>query len=190
MSREQLIIRLLEKNDDRAISMLYDDYSAALFGVVFRIVLSEEIAADVIQESFIKIWKNAQNYEVSKGTLFTWMLNICRNTAIDATRSKHFRNGKIQNLDKFVNEEIPHFEEPKIHHIGLHEQVKRLDRKYSEVIELIYFKGHTQKEVEAKLKIPLGTVKTRLKIGLRELRKVYGDILIFLFIINWLYSLI
>ena len=174
MSREKLIIRLLQQNDERAIQLLYDDYAAALYGVVFRIVLSEDLAQDVLQESFMKIWKNAQGYNRSKGTLFTWILNICRNTAIDATRSKHHRGkGKIQTLEKLVHQKEEQFQEININHIGLRQHVHELDAKYREVIELIYFEGFTQKEVEEKLVIPLGTVKSRLRIGLGELRKLY-----------------
>jgi len=178
MSREKLIIRLLEREDDRAIEMLYDDYAAALYGVVFRIVLSEEVAQDVLQDAFVKIWKNARQYNCSKGTLFTWILNICRNTAIDATRSKHFRgNGKIQNLETIVGEKEKPFTEININQIGLLRHVDSLEDKYRKVIELIYFKGYTQQEVTQLLGIPLGTVKSRLKIGLRELRKLYSDVL-------------
>lgn len=177
MSREKLIIRLLQRSDERAIEMLYDDYAAALYGVVFRVVLSEEIAQDVLQESFVKIWKNGQQYNSSKGTLFTWILNICRNTAIDATRSKHYRrNGSIKNLEKVVYQEKDVYKMD-IDHIGLRQHVSQLAYKYRVVIELIYFQGHTQQEVEKKLNIPLGTVKSRLKIGLRELRKLYRDVL-------------
>ena len=177
MSREKLIIRLLQQNDERAIELLYDDYAAALYGVVFRIVLSEEIAQDVLQESFVKIWKNGQQYNRSKGTLFTWVLNICRNTAIDATRSKHYRqNGKIQNLEQFVDE-TKQTEAININTLGLLQHVNNLEEKYRVIIELIYLKGHTQQEVAETLNIPLGTVKSRLKIGLRELRKIYRTVL-------------
>jgi len=178
MSREKLIIRLLQQSDERAIEMLYDDYAAALYGVVFRIVLSEELAQDVLQESFVKIWKNGQQYNRSKGTLFTWILNIARNTAIDSTRSKHYRgNGKIQNLENIVGKQEKEFDEIKINHIGLLQHVDNLEEKYRSVIRLIYLKGHTQQEVTEILNIPLGTVKSRIKIGLRELRKIYRDVL-------------
>ncbi|MEM6321025.1 MAG: sigma-70 family RNA polymerase sigma factor [Bacteroidota bacterium] len=177
MSREKLIIRLLAQKDERAIELLYDDYAAALYGVVFRIVLSEELAQDVMQDAFVKIWKKSETYNLSKGTLFTWALNICRNTAIDATRSKHYRGGgKIQTLENIVHEENDLSHEIPINHIGLRQQVNSLEEKYRVIIDLIYFEGYTQKEVTERLNIPLGTVKSRLKIGLRELKKLYRDI--------------
>jgi len=178
MSREKLIIRLLQQSDERAIEMLYDDYAAALYGVVFRIVLSEELAQDVLQESFVKIWKNGQQYNRSKGTLFTWILNIARNTAIDSTRSKHYRgNGKVQNLENIVGKQEKEFDEIKINQIDLLQHVNNLQEKYRTVIKLVYLQGHTQQEVTEILEIPLGTVKSRIKIGLRELRKIYRDVL-------------
>ena len=184
MLREKLIIRLLIKNDERAISMLYDDYATALYGVVFRIVLSEKIAEDVMQDAFVKIWKNGQYYNSSKGTLFTWVLNICRNKAIDATRSKHYRgNGKVQNFEQTVVKKTKPFYEININQIGLREQVNKLEEKYRIIIELLYFQGHTQKEVEQKLNIPLGTVKSRLKIGLKALQKVYRETIKFIIFI-------
>ena len=73
----------MQAQDQRAFSLLYDNYSAALYGVILKIVRTEEIAADVMQDSFVKIWKNIENYNRIKGTLFTWMLNVARNTAID-----------------------------------------------------------------------------------------------------------
>ncbi|MEM1119238.1 MAG: sigma-70 family RNA polymerase sigma factor [Bacteroidota bacterium] len=182
MSREKLIIRLLQRNDQRAIELLYNDYAAALYGVVFRIVLSEEIAQDVLQDAFVKIWKNGSMYDRSKGTLFTWVLNICRNKAIDATRSKHFRgNGKIQDWENFVHSSDKQFTEIPINHIGLLRHVDGLEEKYRKVIQLIYFQGYTQKEVTEELGIPLGTVKSRLKIGLRELKKLYQDVVTIFF---------
>jgi len=183
MSREKLIIRLLKQKDERAIEMLYDDYAGALYGVVFRIVLSEVIAQDVLQDAFLKIWKNGSTYNAAKGTLFTWVLNICRNTAIDATRSKHYRGGgKVQTFENIVHEKEANYTEININQIGLKEHVDNLEEKYRIIIDLIYFQGHTQKEVEQKLEIPLGTVKSRLKIGLRELSKIYKVILTILLV--------
>lgn len=169
---QQHIIRLLKAQDKAAISVLYDRYAATLNGVIFRIVHSEELAEDVLQETFIKIWKKGASYDSSKGTLFTWMLNIARNTAIDKTRSANFRNkGKIQELDTHVYGIGTESINPD--HIGVKDMLDRLDPKYKEILELVYFQGYTQKEIEEELNIPLGTVKSRVRIGLRELRTIF-----------------
>jgi len=156
---EQEIVEMLHQNDRKVISIIYDKYAPALYGVVLRIVRSEEIAEDVMQDSFLKIWKNGQKYNSSKGTLFTWLLNIARNTAIDKTRSANFRRSdKIQPVDDFVSNKESNIGNIKPEHIGVKELVNNLDPKYKEVIDLIYFNGFTQQEVADHLEIPLGTV--------------------------------
>lgn len=177
MLSEQHIIDLLQSGDKKAISLIYDRYSAALYGVACRIVKSEEIAQDVLQDAFIKIWKNASSYNRTKGTLFTWILNITRNTAIDKTRSIHFRyKGKVQPIDHFVNNSEAVFShEMNVNHIGVRKKIEILEDKYRTIIDLIYFNGYTQREVAEKLDIPLGTVKSRVKIAFRELRNVLSD---------------
>lgn len=172
-SNQHLIIRL-QSQDKSVISELYDQYSNTLYGIVLRIVQQEAIAQDVLQESFVKIWKNGHKYDSSKGTLFTWMLNICRNTAIDKTRSANYRKqSKIHTIDQNVYDNTRWSCEQKPDHIGLQQEVVKLEDKYREIIELIYFQGYTQQEVTDHLNIPLGTVKSRVRIGLRELRKLF-----------------
>lgn len=177
MIKEKRLIQMLKDRDKQSMSLLYDQYSAALFGVALRIVKSEALAEDVLQDAFLKIWKSGASYDSKRGTLFTWMLNITRNTAIDKTRSQHFRaSGKIQSLDTFVNgSERGSTEEVPIEHIGVRDEVKKLDEKYRQIIDLVYFNGYTQQEISDELGIPLGTVKTRVKIALRELRKIFVE---------------
>ena len=155
--------------------MLYDNYSNALYGIVLKIVRSEEISEDVLQDAFVKIWKNVTSYDASKGTLFTWILNVARNTAIDRIRSQEYKNtAKIQSIDNHVgiiagqpNTQI------KIDHIGLEEIVSHLKPEHQIIIEYIYFKGFTQAEVAETLDIPLGTVKTRVKSAINRLRELF-----------------
>lgn len=171
--QESHIIRLLKKKDKQAIDLLYDQYAGALYNISLKIVHSEDLASDVLQESFVKAWKHGPNYDKTKGTLFTWLLNITRNTAIDKTRSANFRRrGKIQSIDDSVYNLNTQF---KTDHIGLRELVDNLEEKYRIIIDLIYFQGFTQKEVEEHLHIPLGSVKSRVRIALRELRKVFEE---------------
>ncbi|MEM6379618.1 MAG: sigma-70 family RNA polymerase sigma factor [Bacteroidota bacterium] len=172
-SNQDLIYRL-QAQDRTVVGELYDLYSDTLYGIVLRIVQQEALAQDVLQESFVKIWKNGHKYDNKKGTLFTWMLNICRNTAIDKTRSANYkRQSKIHAIDQSVYNNEKWSYEQKPDHIGLQQEVVKLEEKYREIIELIYFQGYTQQEVTEHLNIPLGTVKSRVRIGLRELRKLF-----------------
>lgn len=171
--QDQLIHRL-QQQDRNAIGELYDAYSGALYGVVLRIVQSRELAEQVLQDTFVKAWRNGASYDASKGRLFTWLLNIARNTAIDATRTAHFQHvRKTDSLDNLVYK--PGGESINPDHLGVREVVDRLDDKYKLLIDLVYFKGYTQDEIAEETGIPLGTVKTRLRYAIGELRKLFGE---------------
>ena len=171
---EPELVAALKSGDKQAFSYLYDNYSAALFGVVCRIVVDEDIAADVLQDSFVKIWKNIAAYDEGKGRLFTWLLNVCRNTAIDCVRSNASRMGaKIQNDDAAVYQ-VDKSAGSMIHadHIGLKEVVSQLKEEHRQLISLAYYQGYTQQEISKELNIPLGTVKTRIRSALMQLREI------------------
>ena len=170
---EEELVALLKRKDTNAYSLLYDNYSAALFGVISRVVSVEEIAEDVLQEVFIKIWKNIELYDVSKGRLFTWMLNIARNTSIDYTRSKQSKiDNKLQGMDTAVYEINRHTAlENNIDFIGVKEQVAKLKDDYKILIDMIYFAGYTQEDTAKELNIPVGTVKTRVRAAIIKLRE-------------------
>ncbi|MEQ8907892.1 MAG: sigma-70 family RNA polymerase sigma factor [Vicingaceae bacterium] len=173
-SDEKLIL-LLRQRDKAGMEHLYDHYSEALFGVIFRIVRKNDVAEDLLQKTFVKIWKKIDFYDDKKGRLFTWMLNIARNNAIDYTRSKEFKkNTKVQSIDYTVYNNTSQRETQKTDTIGLDKIVDDLEPKYKELIDLVYFKGYTQQEISDELDIPLGTVKTRIRKGLQKLRAIFN----------------
>lgn len=172
--QDQLLISRLQLQDRAAIGELYDAYGGALYGVVLRIVQSRELAQQVLQDTFVKAWRYGANYDDSKGRLFTWLLNIARNTAIDATRTAHFQHSrKTDSLDKLVQQ--PGSDTLNPDHLGVRDLVNRLDEKYRMLIELVYFKGYTQEEAAEETGIPLGTIKTRLRYAISELRGLFGE---------------
>jgi len=171
---EKEITELLEKGDQRALNLLYENYSSSLYGVIFKITKDDALAQDALQESFIKIWKNSKKYDSKKAKLFTWLYRIARNTAIDKLRSFNNRNSKeIQiedsNVYKIATAELNQDV------MDLKKHVATLDQKYQIVLDALFFEGMTQQEASEELNIPLGTIKSRLKIGLRELKKVYDE---------------
>ncbi|MEM1324958.1 MAG: sigma-70 family RNA polymerase sigma factor [Bacteroidota bacterium] len=170
---QQDIIARLQAKDKQAMSELYDNYSGALYGLLLRLTKEEGMAQDLLQETFIKIWKYIDRYDAAKGSLFTWMARIARNTALNTLQSKS--NRQQQSLRPITNEETDKtfLEYTNVNKIGLKGLVAQLDEKYSTVIDLAYFQGYTQKEIEDHLNIPLGTVKSRLRIALRQLRKLF-----------------
>ena len=126
-----------------------------------------------MQDSFCKnLEKKIDTYNPQKGTLFTWILNISRNTAIDKIRSPEYRRMiNKTSLDSDTQTNGKH-DNIQVDHIGLHKVVESLAPEYQEVINIIYFKGYTHQEAADELGLPLGTLKTRVRIALRELRKL------------------
>jgi len=129
------------------------------------------VAEEVLQDTFVKIWKNARKYEASKGRLFTWFANIARNTAIDRLRSAGFRQQqKTTSTENLVDINVMGSENAQIEDTGLSAVLASLDPKYRELIEPTYFQGYSQRDIEKELGIPLGTIKTRLRTAINELR--------------------
>ena len=172
-SEEELVLMLRNK-DQQAFSYLYDNYSANLNGTIYRMVEDNGIAEDILQEAFVKIWKNFSSYDSSKGRLFTWMLNLTRNLTIDTLRSKGY---KKQHLISSDENSVNNFTEnnriaEKYDTIGLKKQLEFLKPDLKYIIELAYFKGYTQEEISKETQLPLGTVKTRMRTAILELRKI------------------
>jgi RNA polymerase sigma factor (sigma-70 family) len=166
-------IELLRQRDTRGFNWLYDQYAGVMLGCIFKVVGDKEVAEDLLQDAFVKIWKNIDQYDTVRGTFFSWIFNIARNTAIDYRRSKAFKNDeKNTSLESIVQLDQQHSEQPDVSLIGLRDVVFKLDTEYREIIDLIYFFGFTQEETAQKLNIPLGTVKTRTRAAILKLRKM------------------
>jgi RNA polymerase sigma-70 factor, ECF subfamily len=174
---ERALITLLKAKNQEVIEILYDRYGGALLGVSEKIMKSEALAEDVLQEAFVKIWLNAETYDASKGRLFTWMLNITRNTALDKLKSKHYKQS-LQNdsTDTVINvaEDTDSDSIVGEEGIGLQEVLNQLKPDQKQLIELMYFSGYTQAEISEELNMPLGTVKTKMRAAMLVLRKYYG----------------
>ena len=171
---EEELVALLKNGDESSFSYLYDHYSGALYGVIFRMINNQQLAEDVLQEAFVKIWNNFSSYDPSKGRLFTWMLNITKNLSIDTMRAKSYKQqSKIQSSENVVNHQNSNINEnDKFDTLGIREQVTLLKKNQKQIIDLAYFEGFTQVEISEKLGIPLGTVKTRMRTAVLELKKL------------------
>jgi RNA polymerase sigma-70 factor (ECF subfamily) len=170
---EKEIVGLLQKGDKKAITLLYENYADTLYGVILKVLNNEELAQDALQETFIKVWKKAESYNANKAKLFTWLYRIAYNTAIDKVRSQTNKDSKEIQIEasnvykltsKSLNEDV----------MDIKKHLKSIDEKYQIVINALFFEGMTQQEASDELEIPLGTIKSRLKIGLRELKKIYN----------------
>ncbi len=171
---EEELVKRLQNQDENAFSYLYDNYAAALTGVITRMVDDEHLAEDILQETFVKIWNNFKQYDSSKGRLFTWMINITRNHTIDMLRSKGYKKQqKIsddENVVSNLRDKSSYIE--RFDSIGIRKKVQNLKPDQKIIIDLAYFGGYTQEEISKEMKIPLGTVKTRMRSAILELRKL------------------
>ena len=165
----------LKERNNQAFGFLYDNYAGALYSIIKQIITdNNELASDVLQEVFINIWRKIETYDQTKGRLFTWMLNIARNASIDTLRSKSYQNSqKNQELpDNVYNKGVANqTTEPNIDNIGLKKVLETLRPEHRVLVELAYFKGFTHEEIAEMMTIPLGTVKTRIRNALLQLRE-------------------
>ena len=172
-SEEELVLQLQNRNQ-QAFSYLYDNYAAALNGIIYRLVEDKELAEDILQEAFVKIWNNFASYDTTKGRLFTWMLNLTRNLTIDTLRSKGYKkqskiSGDENSVSNFTDNKAV---AERFDAMGIRKQLSNLKPEQRSIIDMAYFNGYTQDEISKELGIPLGTVKTRMRSAILELRKM------------------
>ncbi|HWP83317.1 MAG TPA: sigma-70 family RNA polymerase sigma factor [Bacteroidota bacterium] len=174
------LLKRIERKDQQALSELYDRYASLLYTLSRRILPSPEEAEDVVQEVFLLVWKKSSTYVESRGTVYSWIITMCRNKAIDTLRSKRFKKQQ-QEIDIEEAKEILSDD----HRLNPQEQavvadyqrivqtaLKRLSRDQIRILELSYFKGYSQSEIARILKMPLGTVKTKMRQGVLKLRQL------------------
>ncbi len=173
IDQDQLVIRI-KARETEAFSYLYDHYSGAIYGSISRIIGDEDVAQEVLQDAFMKFWEKIEQYDSSKGRFFTWMVNISRNLAIDKLRSKEMKKvGKTDNIETYVSGiERDNLSHLSVDTIGLKEMLTSLREEERFILEMVYFKGYTQSEISKEFDIPLGTIKTRLKMALKNIRVV------------------
>jgi RNA polymerase sigma factor (sigma-70 family) len=172
---EKALLQGLRKLDNSAFSYLYMNYRGSLYNIILQIIPEKETASDVLQEVFTTVSQQIDKYDEKKGRLYTWLIRITRNAAINKLRSKVYKSqAKNESLDNYVAAiENNYPEADTINRIGLRKQVHQLREEYKNVIELSFYNGFTQDEIAKALNIPLGTVKTRLRNALIELRKQF-----------------
>ena len=170
---EQVLVQRLLARDERALGQLSEQYTKSLFAVILRVVQDEALAQDVLQEGLLKVWLSIDSYDATRGRLFTWMVRVCCNQAIDALRSPrhrfHRRNPSLEAAGvQYAVAPTAFYPE----HIGLRELTAQLKPRQREVMDLLYFGGCTQAETAEQLAIPLATVKTRSRAALAVLTRM------------------
>lgn len=170
---EHELVVLLNQQTNDAFNYLYENYAGALYTIINQIVPDKETASDVLQEVFVNIWRKINTYDSAKGRLFTWMLNIARNAAIDKVRSKGYReNLRNQQMPENENTGLAMSANQGVTDVGLKKVLMKMNEEYRRLIDLSYFQGFTHEEIAKMLGIPLGTVKTRIRTAISQLRSM------------------
>jgi RNA polymerase sigma factor (sigma-70 family) len=173
---EDKLIEGLKNMDGSAMSALYRMYSDSLYRVISTIVVIEEVAQDLLQETFIKIWKSFKQYDPGKGRLYTWMARLARNISIDYLRSVNYRNYTVsENLSESTQQIDQKFQvsyNPEL--IGVKDMTNILNDDQRNALDLIYFKGYTHVQAAEELNITVGILRSRLQSSITELRRTYN----------------
>jgi len=169
-SIDERIIELLQTQDEEAIRLIYDQYAPVLYNIILRIVKEEATAQNAFQEAMVKVWRYGNKYHTEKGSLFTWLVSLCKNTAIDKTRSKEYKISPQKVSHKKLAFTLK--DQPSPQQTDLTDLLQQLPEKQKILIDMSFFQGYTHEEIAKKLDIPLGTVKTRIRSAIKKLRKI------------------
>lgn len=171
------LMKLIAIKDAPALEQLYDRYETPIYCFAHRIVNDVMMAEEVVQELFMRIWNFAERYESTQGKLSTWMFTLTRNIAIDILRKKQNRIQKQvaehQQLNAIPDSRKAVEEEVENNWIGdeVRQAMKSLNEDQQKVVEWIYYQGLTQQEVAERHAIPLGTVKSRVRLAIKQLKQ-------------------
>ncbi len=162
------LMRQVSKGSKRSLEILYQEYSAALHGVIVRIVKDHHLSEEVLQDTFLSIWAKASSYDADRSKVFTWMYQIARNKALNVVASKGYRQAhKTGALDGY---DMHGATQSDLADYDLHGAVNTLDQQGRHLIDLAYFQGYSQAEISELTDVPLGTVKSRMRKALKDLR--------------------
>ena len=165
------IINALKAGNRLALAKLYDMYADIIYGLALEIVKEDALAEEVLQDTFIKVWQRIDQYDEQKSRFFSWVYKIGRNTAIDKYRT--IKNHKP--IDSSIMRNGYVVEGQYNNHIDTASMLSSLEEPYERVIRMSYIHGHSQSEISKLLEVPLGTVKSRIRIGLKKLKQLYKN---------------
>jgi RNA polymerase sigma-70 factor (ECF subfamily) len=171
------LMRGLQAEDAEALSQLYDRYSGILKALILRVLHNETEADDLLQEIFMEIWRQAKNFSAQKGKPLGWMVTLARRRAIDALRKKQAYTRAEERLQMETEQQpdawVHNTTEEEIAlgdtRVLVRDVISRLPPPQQQAVDLAFFQGMSQREIAAHTNTPLGTVKTRLELGLKKI---------------------
>jgi RNA polymerase sigma-70 factor, ECF subfamily len=172
------VLRAIAGGDEQALSALYDRYRLILFGLILRILHSQQEAEDVLQEVFLQVWRRASAFDETRGRTFTWLVTLARSRAIDRLRSLGSRERTAQEAARSIPDSISDAADDAVKSEQgeiVRGALRQLPDEQRRTLLLAYFEGLTQSEIAERLGTPLGTVKTRMRAGMMKLRELLGE---------------
>jgi RNA polymerase sigma-70 factor (ECF subfamily) len=185
--RQDIVVRLLQQQDEEGMRQLFQFYSGALMTIIQSIIPQKEEAEEILHDALLKVWNNIDSYDAGKSRFFTWMARIARNAAIDRARSKNYR--KTNEIDEVVSRRKELSQTPSVDYIGVSSLLEKLDEDHRPIINLLYLQDYTQSEAAKELGVPLGTVKTRARRAIMQLRKLLQTEMVWLTLFYFLSNL-
>lgn len=170
MTDDKALILKLQNRDESALSLLYDRYSPALYGVIVRLCRDEQMAENLLQDTFVTIWEKSEAYDFDKGRFYTWAYRIAKNKTLNFLRKP---NKFIQTDDLSVYTNRTEEVNNEIDHLKLKGTLKQLEKYHQRAIELVYFNGLTHREAHEEMNVPLGTFKSYIRQALKQLQDSY-----------------
>ncbi len=173
------LISLVEASDADAFATLYDRHSRAAFSLAYRMMGDRTAAEDLAQDAFLKVWRGAGSYRAERGSVRTWILSIVHNRGIDQLRSHASRRRTQDRIEATAPRSQPSEAFAETLRNSQRDQVREalssLPPEQLKILELAYFSGYTHVEIAELLSLPLGTVKGRMRLGLKKLRDFFGS---------------
>lgn len=179
LPEDEELLRRIERRDQSALTILYQRYGTQVFSLAYRVLENVHQAEEVTQDTFLKVWDRAARWDPAKGRFASWLLTISRHTAIDRLRSEQRHVLSSSTSLDFVPDPVaeggiphdPRLQDGRI----LHDLLEQLPNEQAQVIEMAFFQGLTHRELSERLNLPLGTVKTRVRLGLQKLRGLWVE---------------
>ena len=179
LADEDLISLVQEERDPEAFAALYDRHARAAYSLAYRMMGERQAAEDIVQDALLKVWRAAGSYRAERGSVRTWLLSVVHNRAIDQLRSLASRRRTQERIEASAPRSQPSEAFTQTWRNSQREQVreavKTLPREQLKVQELAYFSGYTHLEIAELLGLPLGTVKGRMRLGLKKIRDYFGS---------------
>lgn len=178
VASQQDLLECVSRGDQAAFSLLYDQLAPRVFGLIKRLLRDHSQSEEVLQEVFLEIWQTAPRFDPNKGGATTWIFTMAHRRAVDRVRSSQSSRNRDTRIGIRDHEtEYDHVSESvevSIEHERVQKAMLRLTELQRQAVSLAYYGGYSHSEVAEMLKVPIGTVKTRLRDGMIRLRDELG----------------